>query len=103
MGVVWEVVTLGIFCFVILAKLNALLLTKEMLWIWRSIGPSQLGSISFAVLPLVSTLRHSTSFIPPLFFRTIWYFSLCCEMGNGRLGYCVHLLQLWFYSHLSDI
>ena len=24
-------------------------------------------------------------------------------MGSGRFGYCVHLLQLWFYSHLSVI
>ena len=38
MRVVWEVASLGIFCFVGLAKLSALLLTKETLWIWRSIG-----------------------------------------------------------------
>lgn len=24
-------------------------------------------------------------------------------MGSGRLGYCVHMLQLWFCSHLSVI
>ena len=29
--------------------------------------------------------------------------SLCQGTGMGRLGCCVHLLQLWFYSHLSVI
>ena len=32
--------------------------------------PSQLGSISVAVLPLVSTLPHITSFIPSLLSET---------------------------------
>ena len=65
--------------------------------------PSQSGSISFVVLPLVSTLPHSTSFIPALLSKTVRSISLCCETGNGRLGCCVHLLQLWFCSHLSVI
>ena len=65
--------------------------------------PSQPSSIIFAVLPLVSTLPHSTSFIPSLLLETIQSLSLCREMGCGRLGCCVHLLQLWFYSHLSVI
>ena len=65
--------------------------------------PFQLGSISFVVLPLVSTLPHSTSFIPSILSETIWSFSLCREIGSGRLGCCVRLLQLWFCSHLSVI
>ena len=65
--------------------------------------PSQSGSISFAILPLVSTLPYSTSFIPSLLFKTIRSLSLCCEMGSGRLSCCVHLLQLWFCSHLCVI
>ena len=65
--------------------------------------PSQLGSISFAILPLVSTLPHSISFVPALLFETVRSLSLCCETGSGRLGCCVHLLQLWFCSHLSMI
>ena len=28
---------------------------------------------------------------------------MCRETGRGRPGYCVHVLQLWFYSHLSVI
>ena len=64
---------------------------------------SQSGSISLVVLPWVSTLPHSTSFIPSLLSETIQSLSLFREMGSGRLGYCVHLLQLWFYSHLSVI
>ena len=62
---------------------------------------SQSGSIIFDVLPLVSTLPHSTSFVPSLLSKTIRSFSLCREIGSGRLGCCVHLLQLWFYSHLN--
>ena len=54
--------------------------------------PLQLGSISFVVLPLVSTLPHSTSFVPSILFESIWSLSLCCEIGSGRLGCCVHLL-----------
>ena len=61
------------------------------------------GSISFAVLPLVSTLPNSTSFIPFILSKTIRFLSLCRETGSGRLGCCMHLLQLWFYSHLSVI
>ena len=65
--------------------------------------PSQSCSISFSVLPLVSTLPYSTSFIPSLLSKTIRSLSLCREMGSGRLGCCVHLLQLWFCSHLNVI
>jgi len=65
--------------------------------------PSQSRSISFSILPLVSTLPHSTSFIPFLISKTIRSLSLCCKMGKGRLGCYVHLLQLWFCSHLSVI
>ena len=65
--------------------------------------PSQSGSISFAVLPLVSTLPLSTSFIPSLLSKTIRSLSLYSKTGSGRLGCCEHLLQLWFYSHLSVI
>ena len=64
---------------------------------------SQSGSINFSVLPLVSTLPHSTSFIPYLFSETIRSLSLCCETSSSRLGCCVHLLQLWFCSHLSVV
>ena len=65
--------------------------------------PSQTGSISFAVLPLVSTLPYSTSFITSVFSEAIRYVSLCRETGSGKLGYCVNLLQLWFHGHLSAI
>ena len=61
------------------------------------------GAVSFAVLPLVSALPHGTSFIPALLSKTIRSLSLCRETGRGRPGYCVHVLQLWFYSHLSVI
>ena len=61
--------------------------------------PSPSGAISFAVLPL-SALPHCTSFIPALLSKTIRSFSLCWETGWGRLGCCIHMLQLWFYSHL---
>ena len=47
---------------------------------------SQLGSINFIVLPLVSTLPHSNSFIPSLLSETIRSLSLCHETGSGRLG-----------------
>ena len=107
MGAVWEVASLLIFYFVDLAKLSALLLTKESLWILSSIGPStghkplwwpslahrySILNISFAILPLVSTRPHNTSFIPSLLSKTIWSLSLCHETGSDRLGYCVHLL-----------
>ena len=62
---------------------------------------SQSGSISFTVLPLVSTLPHNTSFITSLLSETIRSLSLCQEAGSGRLHYCVHMLQLWFCSHMS--
>ena len=65
--------------------------------------PSQSGSISFAVLPLVSTLPHNTSFIPFLLSKANQSLSLCHEMGSVWLSYCVHLLQLWFCSHLCVI
>jgi len=52
---------------------------------------------------MVSTLPHSTSFILSLLFETIQSLSLCHEMGSGRLRCCVHLLQLWFCSHMSAI
>ena len=65
--------------------------------------PSQLGSISFVVLPLVSTLPHSISFIPSFLSKTIWYFSLCRLTSSGRLGCYENLLQLWLCSHLSVI
>ena len=65
--------------------------------------PSPSGAISFSILPLVSVLPHSTSFIPALLSKTIRSLSLCTKAGRGRLGYCVHMLQLWFCSHLSVI
>ena len=49
----------------------------------------------------MSTLPHNTSFIPSLLFKTIRSFSLCREAGSGRLHYSVHMLQLWFCSHIS--
>ena len=61
------------------------------------------GVVNFAVLPLVKALPHGASFIPTLLFETIRSLSLCRETGRGRLGCCVHLLQLWFCSHLSVI
>lgn len=65
--------------------------------------PSQLGSISFTILPLVSTLPYSTSFISSLISETIQSFSLCQEVGSGRHCCYVHMLQLWFSSHISAI
>ena len=65
--------------------------------------PSPSGAISFVILPLVSVLPHGTSFIPTLLSKTIRSLSLCQEIGRGRLGRCVHMLQLWFCSHLSII
>ena len=65
--------------------------------------PSPLGATSFAVLPLVSVLPYGTFFIPALLFETIRSLSLCRETSRGRLGCCVHMLQLWFCSHLSVI
>ena len=65
--------------------------------------PSPSGAISFSVLPLVSSLPHGTSFILALLSKTIRSLSLCRETGRGRLGCCIHMLQLWFCSHLSVI
>ena len=65
--------------------------------------PSPSGAVGFAVLPLMSALPHGTSFIPALLFETFRSLSLCWEAGRGRLGCCVHMLQLWFCSHLSVI
>ena len=65
--------------------------------------PSPLGAISFVVLPLVSVLLHGTSFITALLSETIRSLSLCREASRGRLGCCVHMLQLWFCSHLNVI
>jgi len=67
------------------------------------IFPSSSRAISFVVLPLVSALPHSTSFILALLSETIRSLSLCREADRGRLGYYVHMLQLWFCSHLSVI
>lgn len=64
---------------------------------------SPLGAISFAVLPLVSVLLHGYSFIPALLSETVRSLSLCQKASRGRLGYYVHMLQLWFYGHLSVI
>ena len=47
---------------------------------------------AFVVLPLVSTLPHSTSFVPTLLSKIVRSLSLCRETGSGRLGCCVHLL-----------
>ena len=65
--------------------------------------PSSSRVVSFVVLPLVSTLPHGISFIPTLLSEMIRSLSLCQETGRGRLGCCVHMLQLRFYSHLSFI
>ena len=51
----------------------------------------------------MSVLPHGFSFIPALLFKTIKSLSLCQEIGKGTLGCCVHMLQLWFCSHLSAI
>ena len=51
----------------------------------------------------MSTLPLNTSFIPSFLSETIWSLSLYRETGSDRLGYYVHLLQLWFCSHLSVI
>ena len=65
--------------------------------------PSPSGAISFSIRPLESVLPHGFSFIPALLSETIRSLSLYREIGRGRLGCCVHMLQLWFYSHLSVI
>ena len=51
----------------------------------------------------MSALPHGTSFILALLSETIRSLSLCRETGKGRLGCCVHMLQLWFCNHLSVI
>ena len=56
--------------------------------------PSPLGAIIFLVLPLVSVLPHGFSFILGLLSETIRSLSLCREIGRGRLGYYIHMLQL---------
>ena len=63
--------------------------------------PSPSRAISFAILPLVSVLPHGYSFIRALLSESVRSLSLCQEASRGRLGCCVHVLQLWFYSHLS--
>ena len=65
--------------------------------------PSSLGVVIFFVLPLVSTLPHGISFISTLLSETIRSLSFYRETGKGRLGCCVHMLQLWFHSHLGFI
>ena len=65
--------------------------------------PSPSGVVSFSILPLVSALPHGTSFIPVLLSETMSSLSLCREIGRGRLGCYVHMLQLWFCSYLSAI
>ena len=65
--------------------------------------PSPLRAISFTVLPLVNALPHDTSFILALLSKTMRSLSLCRETGRGRLGCCIHMLQLWFCSHLCII
>ena len=65
--------------------------------------PSSSRAVNFAVLPLVSALPHGTSFIPALLCETIRSLSLCQETNRCKLGCYVHLLQLWFYNHLSVI
>ena len=52
---------------------------------------------------LSSALTYGTSFIHALLSEMIRSLSLCRGTDRGRLGCCVHLLQLWFYSHLSVI
>ena len=64
--------------------------------------PSSSRAINFSILPLVSALPHGTTFIFALLSKTIRSLSLCRETIRGRLGCCVHMLQLWFY-HLSVI
>ena len=65
--------------------------------------PSSSGAISFAVLPLVSALLDGIFFIPTLLSEMIGSLSLCWKTGRGRLSCCVHMLLLWFCSHLSVI
>ena len=65
--------------------------------------PSSSRAVSFAILPLMSAQPHGTSFIPTLLSEAIRSLSLCQETGRDKLGCCVHLLQLWFCSHLSVI
>ena len=65
--------------------------------------PSPSRAISFSILPLVSVLPHGTSFIHALLSETVRSLSLCQKTGKGKLGCCVHILQLWFCSHLSVI
>ena len=65
--------------------------------------PSPSGIVSFVVLPLMGALPHGTSFIPALLSETNRSLSLCREASRSRLGCYVHMLQLWFCSHLSVI
>lgn len=65
--------------------------------------PLSLEVIIFEILSLVNVLPHGFSFIATLLFKTVRSLSLCREIGRGRLGCCIHMLQLWYYSHLSVI
>ena len=65
--------------------------------------PPSSRAVSLIILPLVSALTYGIFFISTLLSKTIRFLSLCWETGKGRLNCCVHLLQLWFYSHLSVI
>ena len=65
--------------------------------------PPSSRAVSLIILPLVSALTYGISFISTLLSKTIRFLSLCWETGKGRLGCCVHMLLLWFCSHLSVI
>ena len=41
--------------------------------------------------------------MPSSTLRLLLFLSLCSEKGRGRLRCCVHILQLWFCSHLNVI
>ena len=65
--------------------------------------PSSSGAVSFVILPLVSALPYGISFILALLSEMIRSLSLCRATIRGRIDCCVHMLQLWFCSHLSVI
>ena len=49
-----------------------------------------------------NTLPNNISFIPTFLFETVRsFFFVCRVVGRGRLRFYVHMLQLWFCSHMS--
>lgn len=72
-------------------------------FLWRGTIPFTIGCYEFCY-SYTSEYSPSWLFFHSRFtFETVRLLSLRREAGRGRLGCCIHVLQLWFYSHLSII